>query len=95
MLFDVFQIVDHVHSEFFFIASGKLFYEFTGKIVAFIAEFHLIVQKLIAFLLNERALLISRTATYAVRQFNSLISSIVYQSKIVATYIAVHATSSN
>ena len=95
MLFDVLQIINHVHSILLRIAFSKFLYEFTGKLLAFITEFHLIVQDLITFFLNERALLVSGTAPFAVRQFNSLVPNIVYQSKIVATHITVHATNCN
>jgi len=54
-----------------FIPFGKFFYEFAGKRVTFIAEFHLVIQKLFTFLLNKRTLLVSRTAAFAVRQFYS------------------------
>ena len=92
MLFDVLQIVNHVHSVLLRIAFSKFLYEFTGKLFAFIAEFYLTVQKLVTFLLNKRTLLVSRATSFTVRQFDSPFPNIVYQSKIVAAHITVHAT---
>jgi len=62
----------------FFIPFGKVYYKVAGKLVAFIAEFNFVIQKLFAFFLNKRALLVSRSATFAVRQFDSFSFSIVY-----------------
>ncbi len=95
VLFDVLQIVNHIHSILLLISLAKLRDKFTGKLVAFIAELHLIVQKLITFLFNKRALLVSRTTPYTVRQFDPFRFSIIYQSKIVATHITVHTTNRN
>ena len=49
-----------------FIVFGEVYYEFAGKLAAFIAEFHLVIQNLFAFFLNKRALLVSGAATFAV-----------------------------
>ena len=67
MFFNIPKIVYHVHSVMYFITFGNLCYEFAGELVTFIAEFHLIIQKLFAFLLNKRALLVSRTTPLTVR----------------------------
>jgi hypothetical protein len=96
MLFNVLQIINHVHPILFFIAFANLLDKLTGKLVAFISELNLIVQKLFTtFLFEKRALLVSRTASYAVRQPNPLSFSVIYQSKLVATHVTVHATNCN
>jgi len=78
VFFNIPKIVNHIHTVMYFITFGKVFYEFAGKLVAFIAEFHLVIQKLFAFFLKKRALLVSGAATFAVRQFDSFSFSIVF-----------------
>ena len=78
MFFDEFKIVNHIHVVMCFISFSKVFYEFTGKLVAFIAELNFVIQKLFAFFLNKRALLVSKAATIAVRQLDSFSFSIVF-----------------
>ena len=95
MFFDIPKIVYHVHSVMCFITFGNLCYEFAGKLVTFIAEFHLIIQKLFTFLLNKRALLISRTTTNTVGKFDSFRFSIINYCKIITAQITVHTTRCN
>jgi len=51
----------------FFIFFGDIYYEFAGKLAAFIAELHLVIQNLFTFFLKERAFLVSGAAPFAVR----------------------------
>ena len=51
-----------------------------------------VIQNLLAFFLYKRALLVPGTATFAVRQSDPFVFSIVFQSKIAATHVTVHTT---
>ncbi len=86
------KIIDHIHMVTAFVAVGNLFQVFAWKIFTFITELDLVVQKQFAFLLNNRALLVSRTAPFAVRHFHSFSSNIMFQSKVVTASSTVHTT---
>ena len=60
-----------------FIVFGEVYYEFAGKLAAFIAELNLVIQNLFAFFLNESTFLVSGTTTSAVRKLDSFSFSIV------------------
>ena len=61
-----------------FISFSNMFQVFTGKLVAFTAELNFVVHKQLATFLKKRTILVSRSATFAVRQFDSFSFNIVF-----------------
>jgi hypothetical protein len=88
---DAFQILNHAHLEIGPIPFVELTKVFAGEISAFIAELYLTTQELMASLLKEGTLFISRPASGAVWHLDSLALHIVCKSKISTAYSAIHS----
>ncbi len=70
---DEFEVLDHTHPVEASVAVIDMVESFAGIIIAFVAVLYLATQEEVAFLLKESALLISRSATCAVRHSDSLV----------------------
>ena len=95
MLLNELEIINHTHTKKSLIALIIVFQVFAGKLFAFITELHLVVQKQLASFLEKRTLLVSWSATDAVRHSDSLALDIMFEGKVATAYPAVHATGSN
>ena len=89
------KVINQTHAKKCLTAFVNMFQVFTGKLFAFITEFHFVVQKQFASFLEKRALLVSRSATLTVSHSYSLSSNIIFQSKIVTTNTTIHTTRRN
>ena len=95
ILLDEFEVLDHTHPVEVSVACIYMIESFAGIITAFVAVLYLATQEEIASLFEESALLISRSATKAVRHSNSLALHIMFVSKVSAANPAIHSTRSD
>jgi len=92
MLLNEPEIINQTHAKKRSVAFVDVFQVFAGKLFAFITELYLLVQKQLASFLEKSALFVSRSAALTIWDFQSFLFNIMFQSKVAAANIAIHAT---
>ena len=95
ILLNEFEVLDHTHPVMSSVAFIDMAEPLTGKITALVTVFNLAINEEIASLFEECALLISWSATDTVRYSDPLALYLMFKSKVLAAYPAVHPARSD
>jgi len=91
MFFDEAQILNHAHLVALFVPVVKSFQSVAWKASAFKTVSHFAIQQFGTLLFNESAFFVSRSTTYAIRNFNALAFQIIFQRQVAGAKCAVHS----